>query len=188
MVWFPGDDLFAINRPRGLPIGNLTSQFWANCFLNGFDHFVKRELRCRHYVRYVDDMLLFADDKATLWRWKRALIQRLSALRLTIHENRAQVQPARDGFPFLGFQVFPHKRRLKRRKGVAFQRRLKGQFNEAAKGERSLQSIVESARGWRNHVRYGETEVLVRDVLGGVMMENPEKAPHGRNAAIHQNV
>ncbi len=47
MVWFPGDDLLAAGRPRGLPIGNLTSQFWANCYLNPFDHFVKRELHCK---------------------------------------------------------------------------------------------------------------------------------------------
>ncbi len=45
MRYFSGDDLFAVDRPRGLPIGNLTSQFWANCFLDPFDHFVKRELR-----------------------------------------------------------------------------------------------------------------------------------------------
>lgn len=68
MVWFPGDDLLAAARPRGLPIGNLTSQLWANCYLNPFDHFVKRELRCAGYVRYVDDFLLFAKDKPTLWR------------------------------------------------------------------------------------------------------------------------
>jgi retron-type reverse transcriptase len=55
MAYFPGDDLFAVNRPRGLPIGNLTSQFWANCYLNEFDHFVNRELGCRAYLRYVDD-------------------------------------------------------------------------------------------------------------------------------------
>ncbi|MBM3143383.1 MAG: RNA-directed DNA polymerase [Chloroflexi bacterium] len=41
MVYFPGDDLFAANRPRGLPIGNLTSQFWANVYLNPLDHFVQ---------------------------------------------------------------------------------------------------------------------------------------------------
>ena len=62
MRWFPGDDLFAALRPRGLPIGNLTSQFWANCYLNPFDHFVKRELGCPGYVRYVDDLLLFGPD------------------------------------------------------------------------------------------------------------------------------
>lgn len=85
MVYFPGDELFAINRPRGLPIGNLTSQFWANCYLNPFDHFVKRELGCKAYLRYVDDFMLFADDKRTLWRWKAALEARLARFRLTIH-------------------------------------------------------------------------------------------------------
>lgn len=73
MVYFSGDDLCAVNRPRGLPIGNLTSQFWANVYLNPFDHFVKRTLRCQGYVRYGDDFLLFAADKATLWRWKQAV-------------------------------------------------------------------------------------------------------------------
>jgi retron-type reverse transcriptase len=59
MVYFPGDDLFAQTRPRGLPIGNLTSQFWANVYLNGLDHYIKRVLGCKAYLRYVDDMLLF---------------------------------------------------------------------------------------------------------------------------------
>lgn len=72
MVYFRGDDLFAVNRPRGLPIGNLTSQFWANVYLNELDQFVKRQLRCPAYLRYVDDFLLFADDKRTLWAWKDA--------------------------------------------------------------------------------------------------------------------
>ena len=56
MVYFPNDNLLAANRPRGLPIGNLTSQWWANCYLNPFDQFVKRELGCRAYLRYVDDV------------------------------------------------------------------------------------------------------------------------------------
>ena len=47
MVWFPGDDLLAACRPRGRPIGNLTSQFWSNCYLHPFDLFVKRELAAK---------------------------------------------------------------------------------------------------------------------------------------------
>ncbi len=70
MVYFPGDDLFAVNRPRGLPIGNLTSQFWANVYLDDLDQFVKRRLRCPAYLRFVDDFLLFGDDKGRLWEWK----------------------------------------------------------------------------------------------------------------------
>ncbi len=62
MVWFPGDDLLATCRPRGLPIGNLTSQFWSNCYLHPFDLFIKRELGCKAYLRYVDDFALFADN------------------------------------------------------------------------------------------------------------------------------
>ena len=54
MVYFPGDDLLSALRPRGLPIGNLTSQFWANVYLNPFDHFVNRALRCSAYVRYAN--------------------------------------------------------------------------------------------------------------------------------------
>ena len=60
MQWFPGDDLLAAARPRGLPIGNLTSQFWANCYLDPLDQFIKRELKCRAYLRYVDDSLLLS--------------------------------------------------------------------------------------------------------------------------------
>ena len=92
MVWFPGDDLFTICRPRGLPIGNLTSQFWSNCYLNPLDQFVKRELRCAAYLRYVDDMALFSGSKRELWEWKSAILERLQSLRLTIHEGAAQVQ------------------------------------------------------------------------------------------------
>ncbi len=164
MVYFPGDDLFAINRPRGLPIGNLTSQFWANCYLNPFDHFVKRELGCTGYVRYVDDLLFFADDKADLWQWREAVIERLARFRLTIHPH-AQPQPVSEGVPFLGFTVFPERRRLKRRKGVYFQRRLERLIAAYARGEMTLDQLTASVRGWTNHVRYGNTVGLRKAIL-----------------------
>jgi hypothetical protein len=173
MVWYPGDDLFAACRPRGLPIGNLTSQFWANCYLNPFDHFVKRELRCPGYVRYVDDMLLFGDDKGQLWAWKRAVIERLAGLRLTIHEARAQVRPVGEGIPFLGFVIYPHKRRLKRRKGVAYARRFRRLAGAYAAGQISLEQLTASARGWAVHAAHGDTEGLRRAVLGGVRVRPP---------------
>ena len=73
--YFPGDDLFApFQRRRGLPIGNLTSQFFANLYLNGFDHFVTEVLRAP-YVRYVDDFALFADDPAQLADWRTRIVR-----------------------------------------------------------------------------------------------------------------
>ena len=165
MVWFAGDDLFAAHRPRGLPIGNLTSQFWANCYLNPFDHFVKRELRCKGYLRYVDDFLLFSDEKDELWRWRRAIVERLAQLRLTIHPG-AHPRPVEEGIPFLGFTVAPTRRRLKRRKGIAFRRRFKALLQRCAMGEVALAQVTASAQGWANHARYGNTVGLRKAVLG----------------------
>ncbi len=165
MVYFPGDDLFAVNRPRGLPIGNLTSQFWANVYLNPFDHFVKRELRCKGYVRYVDDLLLFAEDKATLWSWREAVVERLACLRLTIHPG-AHPRPVSEGIPFLGFITFPDRRRLKRRKGVYYRRKLRALIAAYEAGEIPLEQVTASVQGWVNHVRYGNTVGLRKAVLG----------------------
>jgi hypothetical protein len=165
MAYFAGDDLWAALRPRGLPIGNLTSQFWANCYLNPFDHFVKRELRCKAFLRYVDDFLLFADDKITLWRWRQAVETRLVRLRLTIHPS-AHPRPVTEGIPFLGFVVYPDRRRLKRRKGIQFRRRFRDLLQRYAGGEVSLEQVTASAQGWVNHTRYGNTVGLRKAVLG----------------------
>ncbi|HEX9971516.1 MAG TPA: reverse transcriptase domain-containing protein [bacterium] len=164
MVYFPDDDLFAVNRPRGLPIGNLTSQFWANVYLNPVDHFVKRELGCQAYVRYVDDSLLFGNDKKRLWQWRETIINRLSRFRLTIHPG-AHARPVSEGIPYLGFIVFPQRRRLKRRKGIHFQRKLKKLVIAYRAGELDLSDLSASVRGWINHVRYGNTIGLRKAVL-----------------------
>ena len=152
MVYFPGDDLWAISRPRGLPIGNLTSQFFANVYLNDFDHFVKRELGCNAYIRYVDDFLLFADNKSVLLEWKRAIEERLQRFRLTIH-SKAQSRPVSDGFAFLGFVIFPEKRRLLRRKGVHYRSALRRMIEDGVSEER----IKASIEGWENHARYANS-------------------------------
>lgn len=164
MIYFPGDDLFAANRPRGLPIGNLTSQFWANVYLNSFDHFVKRELRCQAYMRYVDDFLLFDNEKSTLWQWQNTTVKRLAQFRLTIHPG-AHPRPVEEGIPFLGFIVFPQHRRLKRRKGIHFQQKLRRLIDSYHNGEIPLSKINESIRGWVNHARYGNTIGLRKSIL-----------------------
>lgn len=156
MVYFSGDDLLAMLRPRGLPIGNLTSQFWANVYLNPFDHFVKRRLRCKGFVRFVDDFLLFANEKGQLWEWKAALEEELAGWRLTIHPG-AHPRPVTEGIPFLGFHIFPDRRRLKRRKGVQYGQRLERLLQQYQRGEISLDVVTASVQGWVNHLRYANT-------------------------------
>jgi retron-type reverse transcriptase len=166
-LYFPGDDLFAALRPRGLPIGNLTSQFWANVYLNPLDQWIKRELKCRAYLRYVDDFLLFAPDKLTLHYWRDRILDFLPSLRLKLHEERAMVYPAQTGIPFLGWRVYPDgHRRLKRRNGIAFQRRYKRLITRFAAGEINLEKLDQSVQGWIAHVRHGQTWGLRSAILG----------------------
>lgn len=164
-VYFPGDDLFAVNRPRGLPIGNQTSQFWANLYLHALDLFIKQGLGCRAYVRYCDDLLLFADDKATLQRWREACIDFAASLRLTLHEGRAQVVPVTTGLPFLGWRVFPYRLRLKRRNLLAFARRFRLMRAGYAAGRCTLADIDTRLQGWLGHARQGNTLALRRSLL-----------------------
>ena len=163
MRWFPGDDLWAVQRPRGLPIGNLTSQFWANVYLNSFDHFVKRELRCKAYLRYVDDFLLFAEEKETLQCWQSAIVLRLQALRLTLHEP--QRYPVTNGIPFLGFVIYPDHRRLRKKRGIAFQRRFRYRYQRWVKGKIERKPLDDSARSWAAHAAWGNTFGLRKAVL-----------------------
>ena len=165
-VLFPGDDLLDLARPRGLPIGNLTSQFWSNCYMHPLDLYIKRGLGCRAYLRYVDDFALFSDSKRVLWGWKSKVIERLASLRLSVHENAAQVLPTGFGIPWLGFVVFPDHRRVKRRNVVHATRRLTGRFDAWRQGDISFGEFDASVRGWVNHVRYADSWGVRKTVLG----------------------
>jgi hypothetical protein len=156
-VFFPGDTLFDIARPRGLPIGNLTSQFWSNVYMNPLDWFVTRELGCHAYLRYVDDMSLFSNNMMELQRWRAAIVDRLARLRLTAHEREAQAAPTAHGIPWLGFVVYPTHRRLKRRNVIAFTRRLERNMDLYGAGEISFAELDASVQGWINQVRYADT-------------------------------
>ncbi len=137
--------------------------------MDPFDQFIKRKLRCKGYLRFVDDFLLFADDKTILWKWHKAVVSYLAGLRLTIHKRQAHPQPTSEGIPFLGFVVYPTHRRLKRRNVVNYRRRLKRTLDVYRAHEISRDRVVASLLGWINHVRYGDTWGLRRDVVRGVV-------------------
>ena len=170
MAWFAGDDLLAICRHRGLPIGNLTSQFWSNCYLHPFDQFVTRQLGCPAYLRYVDDLALFGDDKVQIWAWKQAIIERLARYRLVIHTDAAQVSPTSSGIPWLGLVVFPDYRRVKGRKVRNARRALAERLAAYHAGRISFAALDASIRGWINHVRYADSWGLRESVLSDVVI------------------
>jgi RNA-directed DNA polymerase len=169
MHWFPGDDLFAATRPRGLPIGNLTSQLWANVYLNELDQFVKRELKCRHYLRYVDDFLLFHDDKGQLHAWKQRISYFLEGLRLCLHPTKSIVFPAHLGVDYLGFRHFTTHRKIRRENVRRFIKRLRQQRDSYHAGLISLDDVQTSLQSWIAHASHGDTYHLRAKLLRKVV-------------------
>ncbi len=160
MQYFPDDDLFAVNRPRGLPIGNLTSQFWANVYLNELDQFVKRELKVKAYVRYVDDFVLFSNEKRVLWEWRAAIEKFLQTLRLVTHPRKTVVYPVHNGIPFLGWRVYPERRRLKRDNVCDFVERFRKLTRAYQTREIDFETLDRSTQAWIAHARHGNTKRL----------------------------
>lgn len=133
--------------------------------LHPFDQFVTRGLRCPAYLRYVDDFALFGDSKRELWAWKRAIVERLARLRLTIHEAPAQVLPTRCGIPWLGFVVHPTHRLVKARKARSTTAHLRERLDAYLAGRISFGELDASVKGWVNHIRYADTWGLRRHVF-----------------------
>jgi RNA-directed DNA polymerase len=162
-IYFPGDDLFTAMRPRGLPIGNLTSQFWANVYLHELDKFVKHQLRCPAYLRYMDDSVLFSDDKAQLQDWKAAMKDFLAGhLRVLLHPKKSLVFPVKVGVDFCGFRIYPTHRRLRRSSLRRFVRRFRRQREAYRRGELTLEEMTTSVRSWIAHAEHGDTWRLRR--------------------------
>lgn len=165
-VYLPGDNLLAALRSRGLPIGNLTSQFWANVYLHQLDLFVKQTLGCRPYLRYMDDFVLFSDDKAQLHRWHAAIRQFLrEQLRLALHPRKSVVFPTRVGLNFCGFRLFAGYRRLRREAIRRFVRRYRQQQAAYRRNELSFADWQTSVRCWIAHAEHGSTWRLRRRIF-----------------------
>ena len=112
----PHKTLFRALPDKGLPIGNLNSQFFANVYLNALDQFVKHELKCRWYLRYCDDFVLVARTPEQLRDWKGRITDFLSGrLALQLNPTRERLRPVADGVDFLGYIVRPHHLLVRRR-------------------------------------------------------------------------
>ncbi|OLP18404.1 RNA-dependent DNA polymerase [Leptolyngbya sp. 'hensonii'] len=163
---FPGDDILTpLERRRGLPIGNLTSQFFANWYLNGFDQFVKGKLRVKKYVRYVDDFALFSDDWGFLKEAQQAIDECLAAMRLKVHPVKSQLFETRHGANFLGFRILPDRIRVRienLRRGRRRLRRLQAAYTI---GQISLKELMQSLQSWDAHLQHGDTWQLRQQIF-----------------------
>jgi hypothetical protein len=168
LEWQPGGGLFDYSTRRtGLPIGNLTSQFLANVYLNPLDHYVKHDLRVRGYVRYMDDFLLFGDDRAALRGHGERIRAKLAELRLRMHPDKYRLMPTGGGVDFAGFVVFADGRIRVRSSSVRrFDRRYRQLLWEVNHKLRVPADLTQRVRAWGAHVQHAQSYGLRADVLG----------------------
>jgi hypothetical protein len=167
-VWPVEGDLFAVEEHRrGLPIGNLTSQFFANIYLDRFDHFVKQELGVKGYVRYVDDFLLFGGSRREVKAWGAACREFLAAERLEIHPDKYRLIPTADGVDFCGFVVRADGRvRVRSANARRFRRKFRQMRREVRMGRLDPAELTTSVRAWVAHAAHAQSWGLRRAVLG----------------------
>lgn len=172
VAFFPGDDLFTpFERRRGLPIGNLTSQFFANVYLNGFDHFVKERLKFRKYVRYVDDFALFSDDRVGLESARERIEMYLADLRLCVHPVKSQIFRTSVGANFVGFRIFPETIRVRTENLKRARVRLRSMAKDYAEGNLDGEKLRSRLRSWIAHLEHGDTFKLRERVFGELVFQ-----------------
>jgi RNA-directed DNA polymerase len=149
---------------RGMPIGNLTSQLFANLYLDPLDHFVKEELRARHYLRYMDDFVLLADDAAEAQRWRRAIDAFLAGrLVLRLNPRRTVLAPLAAAADVLGYVHFADGRvRVRRRSARAIWRRLPSLAAREASGSLLRANARATIASWQGHAAHADSFRLAR--------------------------
>lgn len=148
-------------KDKGLPLGNLTSQFFANLYLNELDCFVKSELKCFYYVRYMDDFLVFDNIKEELQGIKNKIrIFLEGTLNLNMHEGKSQIYKVSGGVKFLGFRIFKDYRRLASNNVRSFKKRLKKFSYLLNRGRIEEGEIKDSIRCWVAHSKHADTRTL----------------------------
>ena len=165
--YFPQDtDLFApFQRRRGIPIGNLTSQFFANVYLNGFDHFVKEQLRCKYYLRYCDDFVILHNRAAYLRDVKEAMQEYLATVRLKMHPTKCRISRVEQGTDFLGYRLFPTYRRVRPDNVRRFVRKLRHFQASYRRGEMGWEEIRQSVYSWIAHASHADSWRLREDLF-----------------------
>ncbi len=161
--WFAGDDLLTpLERSRGLPIGNLTSQWFSNWYLSGLDHFVTSRMGLGGYVRYCDDFILLHDDRAGLAKAVTQVREYLATLRLRLHEDTVQLRPSRVGLTFVGYRLWAGHRLVRKSNVREFRRRVRWMRRAYAAWLIGWNDIKPRLASWFGHARQADSQRLLR--------------------------
>ena len=157
---------------KGVPIGSLTSQHFANVYLDRLDHFIKDTLMVKGYLRYMDDFLLFGNEKATLHILHSSIRTFLEReLKLELKEKATILAPVTEGIPFLGFRIFPNLIRIKHENKKRLLNTLKSRNSAYKAGTLSEETYSQSLMSITEHLKIGNTFHFRKDVFNTMFFQ-----------------
>lgn len=155
----------------GIPIGNLASQIFANLYLNGLDHYLKEMVKCRHYIRYMDDLIVFGNDKSRLSEIKEAIREYLRNLKLELHPHKSQIYLTANGINFLGYKVYSTHRLVIRQNIKRLRKRMKKYYKLLKLKLITPQKIARSIQSWLGYAIHADSFNMRRKILSELKYE-----------------
>lgn len=151
---------------KGMPLGNWTSQFFANVYLDELDQHIKQTLKAKHYIRYVDDFIILHHDKKTLERYAQEISVFLKQkLAVSLHPDKCAVIPLRSGIPFLGYRVFAHHKLLTKKNLRSIRKRLRTLTDGFYERRVEHEKVIATLQGWSGYAQHANTYHLRAEIL-----------------------
>jgi RNA-directed DNA polymerase len=145
-----------------MPLGNLTSQFFANVYLSELDYFVKHKLKAKYYIRYVDDFVILHENKEQLEILKIEIDNFLrNNLKIELHPDKSKIIPLSRGIDFVGFRNFYYYKLLRKRNI----RKIKNKIKQYKEGSISEKEILESYQGWNAYAKWANSYKLRKEMI-----------------------
>ncbi len=153
------------DRIKGMPIGNMTSQFFANVYLNELDYFIKRKLKAKYYIRYVDDFVILHENKNVLETYKEKTTRYLKNLRLELHQDKSKIFSLYRGVDLLGFRCFYYFKLLRKRNIKQFSKRLETLKEKYNLELITYEQIMLNIEGWFAYALWADTYKLRKEII-----------------------
>lgn len=158
-------DYYFTESVKGMPLGNLTSQFFANVYLNELDYFVKQRLKAKYYIRYVDDFVVLNSSREQLESWKLEIDKFLREnLKIELHPDKSKIISLSKGIDFVGFRNFYYFKLLRKRNV----KKMLLNIEKYRLGHISYEKIIESFQGWNAYAKWANSFKLRKEVVGKI--------------------
>lgn len=165
LLWLTREILLSTEGMLGLPLGNYTSQMFANIYLNELDQYVKHKLKCKYYYRYMDDMVILCENKEKAKNILRNITIFLENYLKLILNSKTRIFKDIQGVNFCGYKINERRMKIRHASKCRMKRKLKKYTQQLKEGKISLPEIQRSIAGWLGYVKHADSYNLRKSMF-----------------------